>query len=39
MDLVGVEVVKMRNMQCNPEDLEKASKTATDVVNKYKMAM
>ena len=28
----------MRNYAINPEDLEKASKTATDVVNKYKMA-
>jgi hypothetical protein len=35
---VGVEVVKNEKYAINPEDLEKASKTATDVVNKYKMA-
>ncbi len=35
---VGVEVVKNEKYAINPEDLEKASKTASDVVNKYKMA-
>ena len=35
---VGVEVVKNEKYAINPEDLEKAFKTATDVVNKYKMA-
>ena len=35
---VGVEVVKNEKYAINHEDLEKAFKLATDIVNKYKMA-
>ena len=35
---IGVEVVKNEKYAINHEDLEKAFKLATDIVNKYKMA-
>ena len=34
---IGVEVIKKEKYAINHEDLEKAFKTATDIVNKYKM--
>ncbi len=34
---IGLEVIKKEKYAINHEDLEKAFKTATDVVNKYKM--
>ena len=34
---IGVEVIKKEKYAINHEDLEKAFKTASDVVNKYKM--
>ena len=34
---IGVEVIKKEKYAINHEDLESAFKTATDVVNKYKM--
>ena len=34
---IGVEVIKKEKYAINHEDLEKAFKTANDVVNKYKM--
>ena len=35
---IGVEVIKKEKYAINHEDLESASKTANDIVNKYKMA-
>jgi cell division protease FtsH len=35
---IGVEVIKKEKYAINHEDLESASKTASEIVNKYKMA-